>query len=360
MLTSIWNTASIIDDGLRCQQVGFCPASFGFVCAVDNVVAPRLRAAEYKGCHLWLMRQHCSSASVFLLSLTGEAHLKARWSVESKMLQQFEWWQKEFIHRIFDSNYFGTNPCQVPPTHLTFTHTDPFCDVFDLWQKSSDNQAPPESSLPKGPWAPFEFESFVCCTPFSIANASERFERSCFCTSIALVCNLRGQDSHKIEAHVVDQWGIWTMLCQKCFCKAGRDVHRSLQGSRTCGYLWTLGMGIMTPEVKESISNMFFHWWPAGRRTLVSFSSETRMWICRRHGWRWPGFSFSSQSSVQDLLHLITKASSGRAKLEFLFTKIGVGWKLIWPRDRIDISKERALHPPPPPPLPPRKDWFNQ
>ena len=46
----------------------------------------------------------------------------------------------------------------------------------------------------------------------------------------------------------------------------------------------------------------------------------------------------------------ITKASSGRAKLEFLFTKIGVGWKLIWPRDRIDISKERALHPPPSPP----------
>ena len=44
----------------------------------------------------------------------------------------------------------------------------------------------------------------------------------------------------------------------------------------------------------------------------------------------------------------ITKASSGRAKLEFLFTKIGVGSKLIWPRDRIDISKERALHPPPP------------
>ena len=29
----------------------------------------------------------------------------------------------------------------------------------------------------------------------------------------------------------------------------------------------------------------------------------------------------------------------------------GVGWKLIWPRDRIDISKERALHPPPPPTL---------
>ena len=44
----------------------------------------------------------------------------------------------------------------------------------------------------------------------------------------------------------------------------------------------------------------------------------------------------------------VTKASSGRAKLEFLFTKIGVGSKLIWPRDRIDISKERALHPPPP------------
>ena len=68
---------------------------------------------------------------------------------------------------------------------------------------------------------------------------------------------------------------------------------------------------------------------------------------------------------------IFTKASSGRAKLEFLFTKIGVGSKLIWPRDRIDISKERALHPPPPPPPPPQKkviesimtppppwDWF--
>ena len=51
----------------------------------------------------------------------------------------------------------------------------------------------------------------------------------------------------------------------------------------------------------------------------------------------------------------VTKASSGRAKLEFLFTKIGVGSKLIWPRDRIDISKERALHPPPPLPPPPQK-----
>ena len=49
-------------------------------------------------------------------------------------------------------------------------------------------------------------------------------------------------------------------------------------------------------------------------------------------------------------IRIVTKASSGRAKLEFLFTKIGVGWKLIWPRDRIDISKERALHPPPPSP----------
>ena len=53
---------------------------------------------------------------------------------------------------------------------------------------------------------------------------------------------------------------------------------------------------------------------------------------------------------LNHLLVFVTKASSGRAKLEFLFTKIGVGWKLIWPRDRIDISKERALHPPPPPP----------
>ena len=46
--------------------------------------------------------------------------------------------------------------------------------------------------------------------------------------------------------------------------------------------------------------------------------------------------------------HDITKASSGRGKLEFLFTKIGLGWELIWPRDRIDTSKERVLHPLPP------------
>ena len=56
---------------------------------------------------------------------------------------------------------------------------------------------------------------------------------------------------------------------------------------------------------------------------------------------------------------MITKASSGRAKLEFLFTKIGVGWKLIWPRDRIDLSKERALHPPPPPSPPEKIDRIN-
>ena len=50
----------------------------------------------------------------------------------------------------------------------------------------------------------------------------------------------------------------------------------------------------------------------------------------------------------------VTKASSGRAKLEFLFTKIGLGWELIWPRDIVEISKERVLHPPLPP-LPPEK-----
>ena len=66
-----------------------------------------------------------------------------------------------------------------------------------------------------------------------------------------------------------------------------------------------------------------------------SFVLHGEIWV----GLRWWLFGIGS----------ITKASSGRAKLEFLFTKIGVGSKLIWPRDRIDISKERALHPPPPP-----------
>ena len=61
-----------------------------------------------------------------------------------------------------------------------------------------------------------------------------------------------------------------------------------------------------------------------------------------------PGFSCLFFVCFCVVSFVVTKASSGRAKLEFLFTKIGVGSKLIWPRDRIDISKERALHPPPP------------